>query len=156
MDFRKIDNIIDRFYNGQSSLAEERILKEYILQNENLSREFEVLRNYFRFTEIESEIEFPKQESIFKSRDIRSQVLSNILIYGAAACLVVALFSVRFKQDSPKAIDRLNEITYYQKKQIYNQAKEALMLISVNLNKGNDGIKRLAIFDQVQKQIIKN
>lgn len=157
MDCRNIYSIVEKFYDGETSIEEEKFLKDFIKQGSDIPGEFEVLKNYFSFTDTEK-----KAEQLISFEDIhleRRRIIWNprkvVGIISVAAMLVV-LLSIPLKYKHQKAIKRINEITYAERKHVYNQTKEALLLISNNLNKGNNEIKRLAIFDEIKKQYIKN
>lgn len=156
MDLKNIDKIIKKFYEGKTNLEEEKILKSFLLQNNNLPDYYNTLKTFFRFTELESNIKSPGSKAIVPKKQFKKQAIAKI--YGSIAVAVtIALLVTTFNNYSkPLAIDEINTITYNQRKQVYNQTKEALLLISENLNKGKNEIKRLAIIDEVSKHIIKN
>ena len=158
MDLKNANVIINKFFSGETSQEEELSLKIYINSTENLPEKYNALKHYFRFTELESEIEMPNTTAIDSNNNIQHK--KRIKILGSLAVAVtimifISIFSTYTKREN-LATEKINEITYYEKKQIYNQAKEALLLISVNLNKGTNEIKRLKIIDNISKQIIKN
>ena len=124
MELAKIEELLNKYWDGETSVHEEKILKEYFNSNnvaEHL-KPYTGLFGYFKESKDESlqlDIQLPVENKV-KNKTWISAVASIILLFG--------LFFGKQEYDK-----------HLQRKQ-FAQIKEALELVSFNLNKGNDAI----------------
>ena len=132
MESVKIEKLLDRYFEGNTSLEEERVLKEYF-SGEEVSghlHEYKEMFNYFSNSSLES-----SERSIdLRKRTIPLQWLS------VAAMLVffLGIYSVYRQNEAQREEARL----------AYAETQKALDLISRNLNKGTGAIAQLETFNK--------
>lgn len=134
MELNKIENLLDAYFEGNTNLEEEALLKKYFSEEEvaphlknykSLFKSFVVAKDEV----ITSEIKLPKKTNTIKP-----------WMYSVAALLVIAITVASFMFLQPSKNEREKEALAALK-----QTKEIMMLLSNNLNKGT---KELAIIDQ--------
>jgi hypothetical protein len=160
MEYKEIEKLLKRYLEGESTLEEEAILKEYFLQPGLPSDQPEIQEMFRYFTEakqdstpafdisnelnsvIESEL---KKESVNRFRHLYAWA-------GSAAAVMIISFGLFQYLHKPES-----EIkdTYKDPKLAYIETKQALMKISRVMNRSAAKLKYLsnmdASFEQVQK-----
>ena len=137
MEAQKIETLVDKYLDAETSLKEETILRDYFNNNNNIEphlQEYKILFSYFESEKLES-----------YDKPINLPVKRNWNWVGIAAS-VVLLFGMYFGYENNQK---------YEARLAYQQTNEALSLIASNLNKGTESIKYLGEFDKTSKKIFK-
>ena len=141
MELVKIEKLIEKYIEAETTLEEEKILKDYFL-NENVPAHLESYKSmftYFNNSSLEhsnKSITLPKK----KNKDYLKW-----LSVAAMLLFFVGVFSV-YQND-------LREKE--QAKVAYAETQKALNMISQTLNKGNNAIAQLQVFENTQNRIFK-
>ena len=153
MDSEDIARLVERYYEGQSSLAEENQLREVFLSGK-YSPEYAAEAEQFLFFYREGKEDLPDPEFDSKLEEIllsvpmiplhrnrnRLYYLSGI----AAGIIMLAGLFLTFRHDYMKnGTDGSNKDSRI----AYAQAEKALLLLSVNLNTGLDNMQHFRHFD---------
>jgi len=145
MDYN-IKTLLEKYWEGQSSLEEEKILRDYF-QQEDIVPEFEQYRGLFNY--------FTVQKTIAMSKEIAPKNLNKktahrlakkrrlpLLKVAAAAVLLVGLFSIyNIFYNNKNTIQQkaiVWEDTYDNEEDALRKAKEVLLLVSRKMKKGTD------------------
>ncbi len=139
MELDKIERLIEKYLEAETTLEEERILKNYFSQDDvpvHLT-EYKSLFNYF----IDSSLETSTKSITLSRRSIDLKWLS----IAAMLIFFVGVFSIYQNNISEKEEARL----------AYIETQKALNLISQSLNKGNSAIAQLQTFENTQNKIFK-
>lgn len=140
MELFKIEKLIEKYLNAETTLQEEEILKKYFSQDDiplHL-KEYKYLFNYFsnsKLDKVNKTISLPKK-----------QYYLHWLSIAAVFVLMVSIFSIYQKNISEKEEARL----------AFMETQKALNLISYNLNKGNRAVAQLKTFENTQNRIFIN
>ncbi len=140
MELSKIEKLLEKYFEAETSLAEEALLKEYFSQ-EDIPPHLVPYRDLFVYFN-QSSTEVAEKEIVLPQRNHLLQWLS----VAAALILMVSVYSVYQKNQREKQEARL----------AYIETTRALNMISQNLNKGNRAIVKLETFDQTANKIFKN
>lgn len=159
MDLKRIELLLQRFYNGESTIDEEKELKDFFITNDvprHLWAEQEmftyfhtVSKNKIPDQELESKImnavEGAEQEAVkrFAGRKKILYIVSSAA--AVVAILIVSYFAFIF---SPSMQD-----TYNNPEIAYLQAKETLLYVSAKLNEGTENLQALSEFDKATSQL---
>ncbi len=152
-DFNKL---LEKYWKGESNRKEEKNLSE-LLQKKNSRR----MDNDF-FTYLESKrnekLPNPDFEKDILSKMQGSRKLNTRLIISIAASitLVVVLSVSLLKTDSKIITQNANTInidTYSDPSEAYKATRQALLMVSANLNKGQKYSQELARFDKTQEKL---
>ena len=129
MELANIEKLLDKYLDAETTLQEEQTLQEYFTSN-NVAphlQEYSMMFGYFKQS---------KDETFTKTIQLKPEKTKKNWKWLSVAASVVLLFSVFMGNEEYKK---------YQQRKQFAQIKEALQLVSVNLNKGNDA---LSCFDR--------
>lgn len=158
IDMKEIDKIIDKYLEGETSLEEEKQLREFFEQ-ENLPKRYEPLRAQFEYfneaakeeskTDID-ELEFGEGEN--KVHKLSEMQKFMIRVSGAAATLVImiAAYFMFFVESDKYANDTIKDPEL-----AYVEVRSALTLVSQKMNKGTRPIGKLNVINESFKKINK-
>lgn len=137
MELIKIESLLEAYFDGTTSLNDENALREYF-SGEEVAPHLEVYRTLFAGLQQAKE-EVSTKEVILPE----SSFQMKSWWYGIAAMLVVGVTVGGFLISQPK----LSQEEQYALAE-YNRARESMLLLSQNLNKGTQD---LALIDEFTK-----
>ncbi len=140
MELFKIEKLIEKYFEAETSLQEEALLKDYFSRSDVPPHlmPYKAMFGYYNQNSTET-----------AQKDIRLPENKRFLQWisvAAAVILMISLYAAYQKNEKEKAEARL----------AYIETTRALNLISQNLNKGNKAIIKLETFDQTRNKIFKN
>ena len=152
MTDKKINNLLQNFYTGTSSLEEEALLEKFFLQ-ENISPEWKSEKKIFEALHYPN-IQIPAEAEVEMSHFIDSledkERIStkkmrklNILISSIAASLVLLLGIGIFYQNEKNKELKANVRIIQDKEEAYKQTMKALELFSENFQKGMEPLEKV-------------
>jgi hypothetical protein len=147
MNLQKIDKLILKFEQGDTSLAEEQELKAFFKQAD-VPEKYRIYKEMFGFYNKAVQEEFPDpgfDDRFFENLGVHTGTQIRKLIpfgrytwWGVAASMIIlmGLYFTLFNQQ--KSID-----TYDNPEFAYAQTKKVLMMVSGNLNTGMDELSNI-------------
>jgi len=148
MELAKIEKLVAKYENAETTLQEENILRDYFLSGHVAPHleEYQMMFTYFQSSQSETynkTIEFKKE----KTRNYK---------WLSVAASVVLLFSLYMgiPREEKVDINSLSDLTVEQKFH-YDQAQKALEMLSGSLNKGNKAVSTLRTYDETVNKIFK-
>ncbi len=152
MDYKRIKDLLDQYFEGNTSVAEETELREFFNNEEQIPAELEYGRALFSFLKEEKIITHKKA---INSKKPRYRVL--LYISGIAASLFLGIF-LTFMNTEPE-----NEIIYAyingkpitDKNIAAKYSKQALLAVSQNLDHGTKNLDYLSKLNKIET-LIKN
>ena len=147
MDYNTIKKLLEKYWDGNSSMAEEQRLRDYFNEEEVLA-ELEAYRPLFVYFNEEQTLQLDadfesrlKQQTQPDEKVIpKRQALRFYL--GRIAAAAVFAFGVFFLYQQQQDIRQLQAVvwedTYDDPKEAYAKTKEMLMLVSSQINKGTN------------------
>lgn len=160
MDFEKIDELLNKYWNCETSLEEEKKLQAYfrdaavpdgLKETANLFRYFDEQKKK-ELTDISFDHGVKKKISPPKGK-MRSVFFNTMRIAAGIAVLIVAVWLVRLevrKGAPPEMAD-----TYDDPNRAFEETKKALMMISKSFNTAEVQAKKLNLFNEAQQNIQK-
>ena len=138
MELFKIEQLLEKYLNAETTLQEEATLKNYFLSGNVAShlQEYESMFSYFAFNKAETSVK-PIQ---LKTKKTNWRWLS-------VAASVVLLFSVYMGNEYRKE---------QQVKAQYAEVMSTLKMLSTNLNKGNEAMASLYVYEDTVNKIFKS
>ncbi|OSY89489.1 hypothetical protein WH52_02320 [Tenacibaculum holothuriorum] len=124
MELANIEKLLEKYLNAETSLQEEQILQDYFTSNNVAShlQDYSVMFSYFKQS---------KDETFTKTIQLKPEKNRKSWKWASVAASVVLLFSVFIgKQKYDEHVQR----------QQFAQIKEALQMVSSNLNRGNEAL----------------
>jgi len=142
MELAKIEKLIVKYENAETTLQEEQMLKSYFQQNTVPAHliEYKEMFNYFD----DSSKEYSKKPIPLKPRKANWKWLS----IAASVVLIISLYTI-------KSSNSIMSASEHQEAQLaYQETQKAFQLISQNLNKGNTvAMTGLKEFEKAQNKI---
>jgi hypothetical protein len=161
MDSKKINALLEKYWNCETSLEEEQQLKAYFRGKEipEQLRETAFLFHYFDdhkkkdLTDSGFDNEVLTKVKTPKHGKVRKLIYNSMRIAAGIAVLVVATFLVRneIRKTNPVAV----EDTYDDPKLAFEETKKALQMISKSFGSAQDKAKKINMFNEAQKSIQK-
>lgn len=124
MELANIEKLLEKYLDAETTLQEEKMLQEYFTSN-NVAphlQEYSMMFGYFKES---------KDETFTQTIQLKPEKTKKNWKWLSVAASVVLLFSVFIGNE---------EYQKHQQRKQFAQIKEALQLVSVNLNKGNEAI----------------
>ena len=140
MNEQKIDELLQRYFNGATSLEEERDLQRYFAGSD-IPESLKVYRPLFVFFAEERAIEPP----VHKTRNIR---LPLYIITGIAASIAILFMVGVPKMQTDDYIYLVNGQRVYDQTAALEKAENKLQLLAVSMQKAQTG---MATFDKLQE-----
>ena len=162
MDSRKIDELLKKYWECETSLDEEQQLREHFEGNDipEQHKEAAALFNYFSANKKKS-----MGEEAFSVNSLRASrnpdrgkaltlVYNTMRIAAGIAVLMVAVWFVRkeIHKSDPVAM----EDTYSDPKIAFEETKKALMMISKGFTKAEQETRKINLFNEAQENIQKD
>lgn len=146
MESHKIRPLLEKYFDGETSIEDERILKNYF-SSDAVAPEFSEYKDIFGFYTAEKTLTSTREFPIKKESNIR-QILS------VAASVVVALgIGFMLLKTQPEVASDLGSFDDPEIALIETQ--KALALIGQNLNKGKESINYLNEYEVTKNKIFK-
>ena len=146
MNTKEIEILLDKYYEGETSLGEERQLKEFF-RSKDLPEHLLKHRQWFAYLEVSGNEEMKDFTPLIA---LESKPKPYYYITGIAAgiLLLIGLYFT-FQHDIFRNIKMIKPD---QDKEIaFLQAREALLMVSVGLNTGLDQVQRFHVFDNAME-----
>lgn len=147
MEFNEIKLLLKKYDEGETSLLEEKQLKEYFA-SEEVAEEFESYQAFFQFNKNSKAIKLERAISV----NNRS---SKYWYAGIAASILILLSLFLFEMDSSSALKNNNLGTIEDPEQAYLKTKETLNMIAEVFNDGRQDLEYLDEFNKTKDKFIK-
>ena len=172
MKTQEIKILLDKYYDGDTSLEEEKLLQRQ-LSRIDLPAELRVHREIFGYYAFSAEEKLETADFVAKLEDKlkAGRKLSLFQKYGrkfyplAAAAAILIAAGIFFLTNFNATDTSLEKYTVNEPSKAYTEAKKELMLVSVNLNygmkdldklsalqKGLDGLQKLQKIENLEKK----
>ncbi len=139
-----IDNLLEKYWAGESSLEDEQILHLYFNQNE-VSPSHKELKPYFQYLRTERNITTDLTDEVLlkiNKAPVKSKVIKlswyKILSVAASIALVLSVSLAVFQYQQLKKMELTTLDTYQTPEEALEQTKAALAYLSARMNKGTD------------------
>lgn len=170
MDYREIDDLIEKFWAGESTLVEEQLLKEMLHSIGEVPEKYQEIAAYFQLMDTEKEVihldsDFDKDllskiEAIDASTPPKKKFkgvfylryYSKVAAILLAGLLSIKLYQISIEDPCTKESDPLACMdTFKDPEEAYELLKEQLLQVSVMMNKGQNEMSRISKFNEAQE-----
>jgi hypothetical protein len=161
-DLKKIEELLEKYYDGETSLDEERTLHWYFQTHDipmHLRPDAELFRsNYKRSTEEEAPELTEKLAKLLDEQDKKSRFIISVRslrwISGIAASVIILLsLWIGFGRDSFRNRTNFAD-TFDDPKLAYEETMKALLLVSEKLNEGTKDLHHLNKYNQSVSKLV--
>lgn len=142
MELQNIKALIEKYFDGTTSVQEEKQLKVYF-SSDNVAPELEKYRNLFSY--------FSKEKQAKSTREIVIKPKTRFNFWIAASVVVAIGIGITFFQ--PKGQDDLG--TFNDPEIALLETQKALRLVAENINKGKEQIGYLKEYENTKNTIFK-
>ncbi|MDO6597015.1 hypothetical protein Q4512_08815 [Oceanihabitans sp. 2_MG-2023] len=139
-----IEELLEKYDNGETSLIEEQQLKNYFKQ-ETVAPHLEMYKPMFAYFSVSQEEQFTKDVPLKTNKN-------NLYKWISVAAVAVLMLGFYFKSPLTSAEDLG---TYDDPEMAYLEVKKSLEMISTQFNKGASSINYLAEVDNTTSLIFK-
>jgi hypothetical protein len=161
MDSNKIEDLLNRYWNCESTLEEEQQLREYF-KGHNIPEQLRETASLFRYFEENKKKDF--HDASFdkkilahvkapKKTTVTRLLYNSMRIAAGIAVLMVATWFVRneIRKSTPQeAVD-----TYNDPRMALEETKKALLMISKGFGKAEEKAKKITLFNEATEKIQK-
>lgn len=164
MDLQKIEKLLQKYYNGETSLEEEEVLRIFFASRDvpdHLEAEKEVFSYYY--SQPCDEAANPGLEEkilnairIEGSRYRMQPVKKRLYLFTSVAASFLILLGSYFLITGKNGIEfslKKYEDTYESPELAYLETKKTLLLISEKFNRGTKELQTLSTFDRMAKEL---
>ncbi|HTF18390.1 MAG TPA: hypothetical protein VK658_09980 [Chryseolinea sp.] len=162
MDSSKVQQLLQKYWSGETTLEEEQLLKDHFKQDEVPEELSEVAAMFRYFDQTKqnalNDIAFDRTviEKVSgkpKEGRIRNLVFNSMRIAAGVVVVVAATWFIRkeIRQTTPQAIVD----TYDDPKLAFEETKKALMMISKSFGTAEEQAKKINLFNEAQEEIQK-
>ena len=142
MELTNIEKLLVKYENAETTLEEENSLRTYFSSNKVAPhlKEYQLIFNYFKNNTDETYTKKIILNTKTKNNNWRMVAASVILLF----CAYSGLHKINQYNEKKQAAENLAQIT------------NVLKLVSINLNKGNQALKKLHVYEDSVNKIFKN
>lgn len=160
MDYREVRELLEKYWQGESTLQEEKQLKDFFsLHKENLPTDLQQVAELFNFYEVEAsqsmgDISLPGTDHLKVKRNSKTIRLKRYWKY--AAIFILLLGSVLWYQSTTHQSQNNNVVaknTYEDPEKAFEATQKALQILAANLNKGKEGMQKIALFHEAEQKV---
>jgi hypothetical protein len=144
MELNNVEKLLDKYFDGDTSITEENQLKAYFSKNDVPThlQDYKAMFNYFAINKKEV-----SQQEIKVNTKKKTFNLKWLLSSAAVITLLIAVF-----QFLPKPLSNIEKA---EAERAFVETKKAFQLISYNLKKGNNAIAYLDHYESTKNKIFK-
>ncbi|MBK7096652.1 MAG: hypothetical protein IPH57_16895 [Saprospiraceae bacterium] len=132
-----IDDLIKKYWEGETSLEEESEIKKILKNNEN--QEYAELKTMFAFFDAEKDIRYPGIIKSKKNKIVKGSFIKSIAV-AASIILLIGAGIYFYTDNTNKKIVNISSGEIQDPEEALKITKEALAFLSVNYNKGQESI----------------
>lgn len=148
MELQKIKDLLEKYEAGETSLAEEKKLREYFKRNE-VPDSLKPYQFIFGFSEIEN------KKSYEREIELPSNKQDNRYLWTAIAASVILVVGLFFFQNKPLEMSDSDLGTIQDKEEALQKSMEALKMVSELMNEGKEDLIYLKEFNNTKNKFIK-
>ena len=157
MDYQQIEKILEKYWEGKTTLEEEITLKDFFTQEEvpEHLKDCAALFKYFSEEEKNAPLGLQFEEKVLnKIHPNRSGKLLSwqfIMKIAATVLIMVAVGTVFFQNSKIKSEPLVYVDTYEDPEVAYEEMKKALTIFSSQLNKGTEKLTEISEFNKPEE-----
>lgn len=160
MDSERIDELLNRYWNCETSLEEEELLRTYF-NGTSVSEQYREVAAMFRYFEEErkkqlGDLSFEpslRRKLQAPGDRIRTLVFNSMRIAAGIVVLILAVWLVRMEVRKSAPAEMAD--TYDDPKMAFEETKKALMMISRSFGTAQEQASKIDLFNQAKEEVVK-
>lgn len=154
MDFNKADRLLEKYVAGETSLGEEKWLREYFGSEEDLPPDQAYAGELFRYFRQEATLEY--KETTRSATRFRRGTLLMVASVAAAVLILIGALLFFHKPVEPVAYAYINGLPITDKEIAIGETEKALGLISEKLNQSTTDLSYLSKLTDIKEKFTKD
>lgn len=160
MELNKIENILEKYFQGETSIAEENELKDYF-SSSNVAKHLEQYQPIFGyFSQVKEQKSTQELESLARTGEaIPLQTKKRNVAWLSIAASAVVLLGIGtyfYISENTTPIVAQSELgTYDNPEKAFAETQKALALLSNNVNVGIESVQYIKEYEQSKNKIFK-
>lgn len=156
MELQRIKTLLDKYYQGETTLEEERLLKEYFSKNSpsDIDLADKYLVDFFLASKTQIPVDLNEQlDNLIENEWERETKLrfSTILKWaGTVAAVLIVALGILYYQNREKPVVLAD--SYQDPQEAYEETKKVLLFISNKMNSKTASLKHLSEIDNSLKR----
>ncbi|MCG2610467.1 hypothetical protein LZZ90_02975 [Flavobacterium sp. SM15] len=146
MELHNIEILLEKYFSGETSIAEEKQLKDYF-SSPDVAPHLEQYRVVFGYFTQAKEEQFTKTIPL---QPRKRTYVAWISVAASVAILAGTYFIMNKEQQTPKDLG-----TFDSPELAFQETQKALQLVSLNVNKGVESIEYIEEYNKTTKTIFK-
>lgn len=168
MDSERIKKLLDRYWECETTLEEEKELREYFASN-SIDDQFKDVAPLFQFYKNEKDVagldgifdqeildQITNKETAEPKRGKLVIMLANISKVAAVALIVVTAGYFIKQEMAKEEVKPYLTDTFDDPQKAFEETKKALQMISENFNKGRKQAQKVSTFNEAQERVKEN
>ena len=148
MESNKIETLLEKYFRGETSVAQEKELREYF-SSSNVSPNLEQYKSFFGYLALAKEQKF-EQEIVLKSRK------RNLAWLSIAASVVVLLGIGTYSYFNYYNTNQKQDLGTYDNPEVaFRETQKALSMLSTHLNTGIESMQYVQEYENSKNLIFK-
>lgn len=160
MNSRQTENLLERYFNGETSLEDEKNLREFFQKKDipphllSLKAQFEYFADEHDHEYLDESFDNKILNEISKENKLQKRNIRRKYLYTASgiAASILIILSIFFKLDP---LTSKVEDTFDDPMAAYLETKKALLFVSETFNKGVEPMEKMTTFDDGVQQLSK-
>jgi hypothetical protein len=164
MDLKKIEILLQRFYNGESTLEEESFLREFFSDRDNVPENLRAEQEHFMIYRDAMDAESPSDDFFNRLEDLiddqsdkeirltRRRRLYQVFSIAASIILFVGIYITVVNIRAPKPETVIAD-TYKNPQLAYEETQKVLLYVSEKLNQGTGQLKNFSKLNEPVEQL---
>ncbi len=150
MESHKIESLLDKYFDAETTLAEERVLQEYFSQP-NVAQHLEQYRHMFTFYAKEREQRF---DGALPLQPRKRKVVAWLSVAASIVVLLgIGTFAYNNLDEPATAPTELG--TYENPELAFQQTQKALDMLAAHVNKGVESVELINEYEQSKDKVFK-
>jgi hypothetical protein len=146
MEFNKMETLLEKYFEGETSIAEENELKNYF-SSPNVAEHLEQYRPLFGYLAKAKEDKFTQKVSLNSKKQ-------KVAWLSIAASIVVMLGIGTYSFFNTNPVNKSSELgTYDDPKEAFEATQKALAMLSDNVNVGVEGVQYLQVYKMTKEKV---
>jgi hypothetical protein len=152
MELDKIEKLLEHYFEGNSSIADEKMLKDYFASS-NVAQHLQQYQPLFGYFEESKQQKFTQEIPL--TPKLRDKKRNSVMWLSIAASVAVLFGAGLYFYNDTTVIEEQGFGTYKNPEIAFQETQKALQLLSTNVNVGIESVKYVNEYQQSKNLIFK-
>ena len=158
MEYKELEILLDKYFEGNTSLKEEQEIKDFFKNNSELPENLIETKAMFLFFQSEkeeqTELEFVPTARRKPKKNLR-KIYYQVSGIAASIILLISILTYSDNSEEQKIYAYINGKPIMNEQVAKMEAKRALLLVSSNFNHGTKNLNHFTSFSRAEELIVK-